>query len=212
MPESVFNDLFLLTTLRLDGNRLTTVPRDIFAQLFLLEDLTLSGNPALSLPDGMFDDFSRFDGMQQDGELAADSGNYSRIDRFLAKHNITSPEEFIAAPPPLYKERFTVVYRSEALAQDHVSSDYPRIISFGGDGRFTFAWNTDVDAPSEFRDSVEFLRQNDDDWSAGSDRLLRGEPRHHGARVLPGLPRLAEQAAVGQVEQVARNRVRLLVP
>ena len=60
-----------------------------------------------------------------------------------------------------------MVYRSEALAQDHVSSDYPRIISFGGDGRFTFAWNTDVDAPSEFRDSVEFLRQNDDDWSAG---------------------------------------------
>ena len=107
LPESVFDDLFLLTTLRLDGNRLTTVPRDIFAQLFLLEDLTLSGNPALSLPDGMFDDFSRFDGMQQNGELAADTGNYPRIDRFLTKHNITSPEEFIAALPPLYKERFT---------------------------------------------------------------------------------------------------------
>ena len=31
----------------------------------------------------------------------------------------------------------------------------------------TFAWNTDPDAPSEFLDTVEFLRQNGDDWTAG---------------------------------------------
>ena len=167
LPDGVFDELLLLEVLHLGGNRLTTVPQDIFDQLFLLKDLMLSGNPALSLPDGMFDDFSRFDGMQLDGELAADTGDYPRIHRFLTKHSVTSPEEFIAALPPLYKERFTVVYRSKAAAQDHVSGDYPRIISFGGDGRFTFAWNTDPNAPSEFLDAVEFLRQNDDDWSAG---------------------------------------------
>ena len=48
-----------------------------------------------------------------------------------------------------------------------MSGDHPRIISFGADGRFTFAWNTDPDAPSQFRDSVEFLRQDDDAWTAG---------------------------------------------
>ena len=99
--------------------------------------------------------------------MTTDTGDYPHIDRFLTKHGITSPEKFIASLSPLYKERFTVVFRSQAAAQDHVSGDYPRIISFGADGRFTFAWNTDPDAPSTFRDSVEFLRQNDDDWSTG---------------------------------------------
>ena len=167
LPEGVFDGLFLLKTLRLDRNELTTVPRDVIAQLFLLEELGLSGNSGLSLPDGMFDDFSRFDGMQSSGELATDTGEYPRIHRFLTKHGITNPEEFIAALPPLYKERFAMVYRSKAAAQLHVSGRHPRIISFGGDGRYTFAWNTDPDAPSEFRDTVEFLRQNDDDWTTG---------------------------------------------
>ena len=167
LPEGVFDELLLLRTLRLDRNELTTVPRDIIAQLFLLEELSLSGNSGLSLPDGMFDDFSRFDGMQSSGELAADTGEYPRISRFLTKHGITNPEEFIAALSPLYKERFTMVYRSKAAARLHVSGRHPRIISFGGDGGYTFAWNTDPDAPSEFLDTVEFLRQNDDDWTTG---------------------------------------------
>ena len=116
----------------------------------------------------MFHDFSRFDGILSNGNVTTDTGDYyPNIDSFLREHGITSPEEFIAALPPLYKERFTVVFRSQAAARDHVSGDYPRIISFGADGRFTFAWNTDPDAPSTFRDSVEFIRQNDDDWSAG---------------------------------------------
>ena len=176
LPEGVFGELFLLKTLHLDDNQLTTVPRDIFDQLFLLENLTLSGNPDLSLADGMFDDFSRFDGIQSNGDLAGDTGDHPRINRFLTKHNITSPEEFIAALPPLYQERFTMVYQSEAAARDHVSGDHPRIISIGGDGRFTFAWNTDPDAPSQFRDAVEFLRQNDDDWSAGIIDFSRTNP------------------------------------
>jgi hypothetical protein len=167
LPAGAFDDLYLLKTLHLNNNLLTTVPSNAFEQLFLLEDLTLSDNPDLALPGGMFEDFSRFDGMQSNGELAVGTGDYQHIDRFLAKHSITSPEEFIAALPALYKERFTVVFRSEAAAKDHVSGDHPRIISFGADGRFTFAWNTDPDAPSRFRESVEFLRKNDEDWSAG---------------------------------------------
>ena len=60
-----------------------------------------------------------------------------------------------------------MVYASESPARDHVSGDYPRIVSWGGDGRFTFAWNTDPTAPTEFRDVVEFLRRGDSQWSAG---------------------------------------------
>ena len=167
LPAGVFDDLYLLRTLHLNDNLLAALPEDVFDQLFLLDDLTLDGNPSLELPDGMFHDFSRFDGILSNGDVTTDTGDYPHIDRFLTKHGITSPEEFIASLSPLYKERFTVVFRSQAAAQDHVSGDYPRIISFGADGRFTFAWNTDPDAPSTFRDSVEFLRQNDDDWSTG---------------------------------------------
>ena len=167
LPAGVFDDLYLLRTLHLNNNLLATLPEDVFDQLFLLDYLTLDGNPSLELPDGMFHDFSRFDGILSNGDVATDTGDYPHIDRFLTKHVITSPEEFIAALSPLYKERFTVVFRSQAAARDHVSGDYPRIISFGADGRFTFAWNTDPDAPSTFRDSVEFIRQNDGDWSTG---------------------------------------------
>ena len=167
LPAGVFDDLYLLRTLHLNNNLLASLPEDVFDQLFLLDDLTLDGNPSLNLPDGMFHDFSRFDGILSNGNVTTDTGDYPHIDRFLTKHGITSPEEFIASLSPLYKERFTVVFRSKAAARDHVSGDYPRIISFGADGRFTFAWNTDPDAPSTFRDSVEFIRQNDDDWSAG---------------------------------------------
>ena len=167
LPAGIFDELFLLRTLRLDDNALTTLPSGIFDQLFLLEELTLSGNADLSLPADLFGDFSLFDGIQSNGDLATDTGDSPRIDRFLTKHSVTSPEEFIGALPALYKERFTIIYKSRAPAQDHVSGEHPRIISFGGDGRLTFAWNTDPDAPSEFLDTVEFLRQNGDDWTAG---------------------------------------------
>ena len=167
LPEDLFDELYLLRTLRLDNNRLATVPSDIFDELFLLEELTLSGNPSLSLPSGMFGEFSTFAGMLASGALPDNSGAFPRINRFLSKHSVASPEEFIEALPDLYKERFVMMYASEALAQDYVSGEHPRIISFGGDGGFTFAWSTDPDVPSEFRDVVEFLRRNDDDWTAG---------------------------------------------
>ena len=167
LPSGVFDELYLLKTLRLDGNLLETLPDGIFDELFLLEELTLHENRFTSLPDGLFEEFSRFDGMQADGSQPDNSGPYPRIQRFLDRHEVSSPEEFIAALPPPYLQRFVLMYRSESPAAPHVSGDYPRVISFGGDGAMTFAWTTDPSAPAPFKQSVEFLRQNDTDWTAG---------------------------------------------
>ena len=167
LPDGVFDELFLLETLKLDGNSLETVPEDVFDQLFLLQELTLSDNQFSSLPDYLFEDLSRFDGTQSNGDAPDNSGQYPRVQRFLDRHDITNPEQFIRALPPQYKQRFAMMYKSGSPAAPHVSSEYPRVSSWGADGSFIFAWNTDPDAPDLFRQSVEFLRQNDDDWTAG---------------------------------------------
>ena len=167
LPAGIFDDLLLLRTLRLHDNSLTTLPNGIFDQLFLLEEITLNDNQLTSLPEGLFEELSRFDGFAANGDAPDNSGSNPRIQRFIDRHSITSPEEFIAALPDAYKQRFVLVYSSEAAAAAHVSGDYPRAISFGGDGALTFAWNTDPSAPAEFRQSVEFVRQNDTDWTAG---------------------------------------------
>ena len=167
LTSGVFDELYLLKTLHLDGNELESLPADIFDQLFLLEELTLDDNSFSSLPDGLFAEFSRFDGMQANGDPPDNSGSYPRIQRFLDGHSVSSPEEFIEALPALYKQRFAMMYESKAAAQDSVSVDHPRIIAWGADGNFIFAWNTDPDAPSQFRDVVEFLRQDETAWTAG---------------------------------------------
>ena len=176
LPAGVFDELLLLRDLRLDGNSLSTVPSGVFDQLFMLEELSLSGNASLALPAGLFDEFSRFAGMGTDGTLPAVEGNYPLIEGFIERNSVTTVEEFIEALPDLYKERFVMNYQSEAAARDHVSYEHPRIATFGGDGRFTFAWNTDPDAPAPFQESVEFLRQNESDWSAGVIDFSGDEP------------------------------------
>ena len=163
LPQGVFDELLLLKTLRLDGNQLESLPVRLFDELLMLEELTLNDNPLLSLPDGMFGDFSRFAGLQPDGSRWGSR----TLEGFLQEHGVSTVEQFIAALPTDHKQRFAMVYASESPAEGYVSTDYPRITSWGGDGRFTFAWNTDPDAPSEFRDVIEFLRQNDSDWTAG---------------------------------------------
>ena len=60
-----------------------------------------------------------------------------------------------------------MMYESGAPVHEFVSGDYPRVISFGADGRFTFAWATDPAAEAPFRESVEFLRQDESGWTAG---------------------------------------------
>ena len=167
LPAGIFDNLLLLRTLRLHDNSLTTLPDGIFDQLFLLEEITLNDNQLTSLPEGLVQELSRFDGFAANGDAPDNSGSHPRIQRFIDRHSITTPEEFIAALPDAYKQRFVLVYSSEAAAAAHVSGDYPRAISFGGDGALTFAWNTDPSAPAEFRQSVEFVRQNDTDWTAG---------------------------------------------
>ena len=167
LPSGVFDELYLLKTLRLDGNLLETLPDGIFDELFLLEELTLHENRITSLTGPLFEDFSRFDGMQADGSQSDNSGSYPRIQRFLDRHDVSSPEEFIAALPSLYLQRFVLMYESESPARPHVSGEHPRVISWGADGDFIFSWNTDSDAPSMFRESVEFLRQDEFAWSVG---------------------------------------------
>ena len=167
LPAGVFDPLYLLHTLRLDDNQLTSLPDGIFDRLWLLEELTLSGNTGLTVADDLFGEFAELAGFQVNGTMPDNSGTYPRIQRFLDANTVASPEEFIEALPDLYKQRFSWVYKSEALAQDHVSFDHPRFVSWGADGRYIFAWNTDPDAPEDLLEVIEFLRQNDDDWTAG---------------------------------------------
>ena len=165
LPQGVFDELLLLRTLRLDNNFLETVPVNLFDRLFMLEELTLHANPLLALPAGMFRDSSALAASQQNVDLPPWGIDAGSVERFL--NGVRTVEGFIAALPALYKERFAMVYASESPAQDHVSPDYPRIASWGGDGRFIFSWNTDPAAPAEFRNVVEFLRRGDSRWSAG---------------------------------------------
>ena len=106
LPSGVFDELYLLKTLRLNGNQLTALPDGIFDELFLLEELTLHGNRFTSLSADLFGEFSRFSGIQANGAAPDNSGAYPRITRFLDRHDVSSPEEFIAAlpttPPPAF--------------------------------------------------------------------------------------------------------------
>ncbi len=167
LPQGIFDELYMLRRLFLDNNSLGTVSADLFEELFLLEELTLHGNGSTVVPDGLFEELSRFDGIQANGNPSDNSGAYPRIKRFLNQHNITNPEEFIASLPPRFLQRFVLVFQSESPAALHVSGDHPRVISWGADGEFIFAWTTDPDAPSSFHESIEFLRQDEVAWSVG---------------------------------------------
>ncbi len=168
LPEGIFDELYLLKSLQLDGNVLSALRADLFEELLMLEELTFRDNPLVSPPEGLFAEFSILDGTSANGEPPDNSGAFPRIERFLNRHGITSPDTFIEALPDIYKRRFAMVYHSEAAARNHVSADHPRFVSWGDGGDFIFAWNTDPDAPSQFREGVEFLRQNDTDWTAGT--------------------------------------------
>ena len=165
LPQHVFDELLLLRTLHLNGNHLRTLPVHLFDRLFMLEELTLHANPLLRMSSPAFSDSPRFAAMQDNADLPPWGVDAGSLDRFLDEVNTV--EQFIAALPALYKERFAMVFASESPARDHVSSNYPRILSWGGDGRFIFSWNTDPAAPAQFRNGVEFLRRGDSEWSAG---------------------------------------------
>ena len=171
LPENVFDELYLLETLHLDGNALRTVPPAVFDELLLLEELSLGGNPGLALPDGLFGELSRFAGIADSGEAADGSGVAARLRRFLASYDVANPEGFIAALPALYRERFVLVYGSPT--EHYVSYAYPRVVSYGGDGRLAFAWDTAPGSPLE----VQYLRQGATGWTAGAIDFSGEAPR-----------------------------------
>ena len=105
-----------ITTLDLRNQSISSLSASDFDGLVRLETLDLSGNVLTSLPDGLFEELSLFDGMQADGSQPDNSGPYPRIQRFLDRHAVSSPEEFIAALPTSYLQRFVLMYRSESPA------------------------------------------------------------------------------------------------
>ena len=86
---------------------------------------------------------------------------------FVAEHEISTVEAFIAALPRLHKRHFVAVHDSASPAADFVSVRHPRIVSWGADSTFILTWTTDPDDPRT--DAVEFLQAVPDEgrWTAG---------------------------------------------
>ncbi len=163
LPSSLFDPLFSLRSLYLHDNDLASLPTDLFDRLYLLDELTLHGNQLAELPEGMFDDLSRFNGLL----LGRDGRGLERVRQFIQQHEATTPEQFIEALPELHKQRFVFVYDSEGLGSEFVSGTHPRVVSWGADARFAFAWTTDPEASEMFRQSIEFLIPDGNEWAAG---------------------------------------------
>ena len=174
LPQGVFDELLLLRSLRLDGNQLRSLPVHVFDELFMLEELTLYANPLLRMASPAFSGLVRFAATQDDADLPPWGVDAGSLDRFL--DGVNTVEQFIGALPALYKERFSLVYASESPARESVSRNYPRVVSWGGDGTFIFSWNTDPGAPAQFRRVVEFLRRGKTSWSAGMIDFSGTEP------------------------------------
>ena len=172
LPAGLFDELFSLRTLHLHDNAIFSLPVDIFDRLFVLETLTLHGNAVTGLPEGMFDDLSRFEGVH----VEANTQGVARLAAFLEQSAVTSVEGFIEALPDLHKQRFVFVYESGGLGAEHISSAHPRVVSWGANGEYVFAWVTNPEAPEPFKDSVEFLIPGETAWTAGVIDFSGDEP------------------------------------
>ncbi len=168
LPEGVFDGLLTVETLRLHDNDLRSLPSGVFDKLLTLRELTLHGNALTALPDaeGMFDDFSPFAGVGLEAAAPA-PGGVEVIEDYLRRHEVTSVEEFIGALPPAHRRNFVMVYESQGLGAEFVSSAHPRVISWGADGKYLFAWQTNPAADEPFRSGVEFLIAEGGEWLAG---------------------------------------------
>lgn len=107
---------------------------------------------------------------------ASEPERYPAIQGLLDSSGASSPEEFIAALPLEHRQRFVLYFDSTSPAADHVSDEWPRVITIGWDASLVYAWNSDPDAPSEFYDTVEFLRQDRAGWTAGIIDFSDGSP------------------------------------
>ena len=86
---------------------------------------------------------------------------------FLTEHDISTAEAFIAALPPLHKTHYMAIYRSDSPVAEFISTEHPRIVSWGADSRFVVTWTTHPDDPNG--NQVEFLQPLPEEgrWSAG---------------------------------------------
>ena len=193
LPAGVFDELYSLRTLRLHDNDIATLPVDVFDELFLLETLTLHGNDVTELPDGMFDDLSRFKGVH----LQQNVSGLERLKGFLDEHSVESVDDFVASLTSLHKERFAFVNASGGLGAEFVSNYQPRVVSWGANAEFVFAWLTNPEASDTFKHSVEFLIPGETQWTAGvidfsGDELEIRHPETcqscHGAQNKPLFP------------------------
>ena len=128
-------------------------PADAFEELLQVQDLALRHNRNRSWPDGLFDQFSRFDGMQANWDPPDHAGAYLHIKRLLDLHDVTSPGEFITAPPVVDSERLVTVYESESAGRGSFVRQVPedRFPSAWMDGSYSLR-NTDPSAPAKFRE------------------------------------------------------------
>ena len=76
-----------------------------------------------------------------------------------------SVNQFVRGLPALHKGHSIYMVASQALDQDFVSEEHPRMISFGADARTIFAWGSHADSP--LYDEVEFITAGEQDWHLG---------------------------------------------
>ena len=85
---------------------------------------------------------------------------------FMHDHRVATVEEFIEALPLFHKSQVSLIFTSAGLNKDHTSGEHPRVVSWGSNAFFIFAWGTNPVSPT--RETVEFLRPVRDKWVAGA--------------------------------------------
>ena len=76
-----------------------------------------------------------------------------------------SVNQFVRGLPALHKGHSIYMVASQALDQDFVSEEHPRMISFGADARTIFAWGSHPASP--LYDEVEFITAGEQAWTLG---------------------------------------------
>ena len=76
-----------------------------------------------------------------------------------------SVSQFVTGLPALHKSQSIYMVASQALDQDFVSEEHPRMISFGADARTIFAWGSDAASP--LYETVEFIAVDEAQWHLG---------------------------------------------
>ena len=77
----------------------------------------------------------------------------------------TSVEEFALGLPKAHKHRATFMVDSQALDQNFVSEEQPRVISSGATADTIFAWGTNPASP--LYEQVEFIAKEAGNWAFG---------------------------------------------